>query len=291
MFAQVLIDGLLLGGIYAVVALAFSLNMGILGVLNLAIAQFFVVGALVGLDLLDAGLPLAVVLLGSMAAAGGLALILEVVGYHFVDKADPILTLLTTVAFGLIVENIAEHRWGSQAQFFPEGGFGSRVEFGGVSVSVLQLLTLVLAVVLVAIMAVVVARTGLGRSLRAVAQNRDAATILGLRVRRAAIATFVISGLLAGGAGLLLGLNFGVVSLDFGVSIGISGIAAMILGGVDNLWGAVLAGPLLGITAVVANTYLDANYSNLLVFGLLAATLVLRPQGLLGGAADLAKRV
>lgn len=288
---QVIIDGLLLGGIYAVVALAFSLNMGILGVLNLAIAQLFVVGALVGLDLLETGLPLVAVLLGSMAAAGALALVLEVVGYHMVDKSDPIVTLLTTVAFGLIVENVAEHHWGSQAQFFPTGVVQGRVELGPVSVSVIQLVTLVLAVVLVAVMAVVVARTSLGRSLRAVAQNRDAATVLGVRVRRAEVATFAISGLLAGGAGVLLGLNYGVVSLDFGVSIGISGIAAMILGGVDNLWGAVVAGPLLGLTAVMANTYLDASWSNLLVFGLLAATLVFRPQGLLGRASDLSRRV
>lgn len=291
MLLQVIIDGLLLGGIYAVVALAFSLNMGILGVLNLAIAQLFVVGALVGLDLLETGLPLVAVLLGSMAVAGALALVLEVVGYHSVDKTDPIVTLLTTVAFGLIVENIAEHHWGSQAQFFPEGVVSGRVELGPVSVSVIQLITLVLAVVLVAVMAVVVARTSLGRSLRAVAQNRDAATVLGLRVRRAEVATFAISGVLAGGAGVLLGLNYGVVSLDFGVSIGISGIAAMILGGVDNLWGAVVAGPLLGLTAVMANTYLNASYSNLLVFGLLAATLIFRPQGLLGRSTDLARRV
>ncbi len=291
MLLQVIIDGLLLGGIYAVVALAFSLNMGILGVLNLAIAQLFVVGALVGLDLLESDLPLVAVLLGSMAVAGGLALVLEVVGYHLVDKSDPIVTLLTTVAFGLIIENIAEHHWGSQAQFFPENVVSGRLELGPVSVSVIQLITLVLAVALVAVMAVLVARTSLGRSLRAVAQNRDAATVLGLRVRRAEVATFAISGLLAGGAGVLLGLNYGVVSLDFGVSIAISGIAAMILGGVDNLWGAVVAGPLLGLTAVMSNTYLNASYSNLLVFGLLALTLVFRPQGLLGRASDLSRRV
>lgn len=291
MLLQLIVNGLLLGGIYAVVALAFSLNMGILGVLNIAIAQLFVVGALVGLDLLNAGLPLVAVLLGSMACAALLALLLEVVGYRTVDKSDPILTLLTTVAFGLIVENLAERRWGSQAQFFPEGIFAQRFSLGPLSVSMVQLLTLALAVGLVAAMAVLVRHTSLGRSLRAVAQNRDAATVLGLRVRRAEVATFLISGLLAGGAGLLLGLNYGVVSLDFGISIGISGIAAMILGGVDNLWGAVLAGPLLGLTAVLGNAYLGANYSNLLVFGLLALTLLARPQGLLGARTELAKRV
>lgn len=291
MFIQLLVNGLMLGGIYALVALAFSLNMGILGVLNLAIAQLFVVGALVGLEMFQAGLPFVVVLLGAMAVAGALSLLLELVGYRTVDKTDPLLTLLTTVAFGLVVENVAERRWGSRAQFFPEVRFNSTFSLGMVSVSIVQLLSLGVAVVLVALLAAMVRSTSLGRSLRAVAQNRGAAIALGLRVRRAEVTTFLISGVLAGGAGLLLGLNYGVISLNFGISIGISGIAAMILGGVDNLWGAVVAGPLLGITAVLGNAYLGANYSTLLVFGLLAVTLMVRPQGLLGARSELLKRV
>ena len=291
MLLQLIVNGLLLGGIYALVALAFSLNMGILGVLNLAIAQFFVVGALVGLEMLEAGLPFVVVLLGSMVAAGVLSLVLELVGYRTVDKTDPIITLLTTVAFGLVVENFAERRWGSQAQFFPEVEFNSTFTVGSISISVVQLLSLGVAVIMVTLLAAMVRSTSVGRSLRAVAQNRGAALALGLRVRRAEVTTFLISGLLAGGAGLLLGLNYGVISLDFGISIGISGIAAMILGGVDNLWGAVVAGPMLGLTAVLGNAYLGANYSNLLVFGLLAVTLLVRPQGLLGARTELLKRV
>lgn len=291
MLLQLIVNGILLGGIYALVALAFSLNMGILGVLNIAIAQMFLIGALVGLELLQAGVPFVVVLLGSMAVAGLLSLVLEMVGYRLVDKSDPILTLLTTVAFGLVVENIAERRWGSEAQFFPKVDFNSRLTFGPVTVSLVQLLSLGFAIVLVALLAAMVQRTSLGRSLRAVAQNRGAALVLGLRVRRAEIATFLISGLLAGGAGVLLGLNYGVISLEFGINIGISGIAAMILGGVDNLWGAVLAGPLLGLIAVLGTSYLGANYSNLLVFGLLALTLLVRPQGLLGSRSGLARRV
>lgn len=291
MLVQVVVNGLLLGGIYTIVALAFSLNMGILGVLNLAIAQMFLVGALVGLDLLKADLPFVLVLLGSMCVAGILSLILERVGYRNVDKTDPILTLLTTVAFGLIVENIAERRWGSQEQFFPLGEFDSRLSLGPVSVSVVQLVGLGLAVLLVALLAALVQKTSLGRSLRAVAQNRDAAVLLGLRVRRAEMATFAAAGVLAGGAGLLLGLNYGVVSLDFGINIGISGIAAMILGGVNNLWGGLISGPLLGLTAVAGTTYLGANYSNLVVFGLLAITLMVRPQGILGARNEVLRRV
>ena len=291
MLLQLIVNGIRLGGIYTLVALAFSLNMGILGVLNIAIAEFFVVGALVGLDMLEVGVPFIVVILGSMGAAGVLALILETVGYRTVDKTDPIVTLLTTVAFGLIVKNVAERRWGSEAHFFPDAEFNSIIKVGVISVSVVQLLSLGCAVLLVALLAAMVRKTALGRGLRAVAQNRDAAVVLGLRVRRVEISTFLVSGLLAGGGGLLLGLNYGVISIDFGINVGISGIAAMILGGVDNLWGAVVAGPLLGLTAVLGTAYLGASYSNLLVFGLLALTLLFRPQGLLGSRDDLLRRV
>jgi branched-chain amino acid transport system permease protein len=284
MLLQLIVNGLLLGGIYALVALAFSLNMGILGVLNLATPQIFLIGALVGLTLLNGHAPFVFVLLGSMAVGGVLSLILEMVGYRLVDKSDIVVTLLTTVAFGLVLENIVEQVWGSQAQFFPKSDLASKIDLGPVNVTAVQLLGIGLAIVLVAGLAATVNHTALGRSLRAVAQNRDAAAILGLRVRRAEVATFLIAGVLAGGAGLLLGLNYGVISLEFGITIGISGIAAMILGGVDNLWGAVLAGPFLGLATVLGTSYLGANYNNLLVFGLLAVVLVVRPQGLLGSA-------
>ena len=290
-FLQLIVNGLLLGGIYVLVALSFSLNMGILKVLNLATPQIFLVGSLVGLDLLNYGIPFVLSLLGAIAAGGLIALVLEFVGYRTVDKTDPVLTLLTTVAFGLILENIAEHRWGSQAQFFPASDLNAELTIGPVSLALIQLISFGVAIILVAGLASILRSTSLGRSLRAVAQNRDAARVLGLKVRRAEIATFLISGLLAGGAGLLLGLNYGVISLEFGITIGISGIAAMILGGVDNLWGAVLAGPILGITTVLGTSYLGANYSNLLVFGLLAVTLVVRPEGLLGKSDQLLRRV
>lgn len=291
MLIQQIVNGLLLGSIYALVALAFSLNMGILGVLNLAIAQLFMFGGFVGLELLELHVPFVVVLLATMAIAAALSLILEVVGYHPVDKTDPALTLLTTVGFGMIIQNIAEQRWGSQAHFFPRDTLAGRIQLGPITLSVVQIVSLIVAVLVVALLAWVMQRTALGRSLRAVAQNRDAAVVLGVRVRRAEVATFLAAGLLAGGGGLLLGLNYGVMSPDFGISIGISGIAAMVLGGVDNLWGVLIAGPILGLTAVLSNVYLGGDYRDLVVFGLLALTLLFRPQGLLGAPVLVANRV
>lgn len=288
---QLLLNGILLGSVYALVALAFSLNMGILGVLNIAIAQMLLVGALVSKDLLDLNVPFALVLFGAVALGALLGWVLERVGYRPVDKRDAITTLLTTVAFGLILENLVEVRWGTEANYLPEMSFDKRLELGPVAVSVIQLLSLAVTVVLVAVLASFLQRSSLGRTLRAVSQKRGAAVALGLRVRRAEVATFLIAGALAGAAGLLLGLNYGVVSISFGMTIGISGIAAMILGGVDNLWGSVVAGPILGLTYVLSTSWLGANYSNLFVFGLLALILVVRPQGILGSTDKSAGRV
>jgi len=288
---QLLVNGILLGSVYALVALAFSLNMGILGVLNIAIAQMLLVGALVSKDLLDLNVPFALVLFGAVALGALLGWVLEIVGYRPVDKRDPVTTLLTTVAFGLVLENLVEDRWGTEANYLPAVAFDRRLELGPVAVSVIQLLSLAVMVVLVALLASFLQRTSLGRTLRAVSQRRAAAVALGLRVRRAEVATFLIAGALAGAAGLLLGLNYGVVSISFGMTIGISGIAAMILGGVDNLWGSVVAGPILGLTYVFSTSWLGANYSNLFVFGLLALILVIRPQGILGSTDKSAGRV
>lgn len=288
---QLLLNGILLGSVYALVALAFSLNMGILGVLNLAIAQILLVGALVSKDLLDLNVPFAVVLFGAVALGALLGWVLELVGYRPVDKTDETTTLLTTVAFGLILENLVEVRWGTEANYLPTLSFDRRLEIGPVGVSVIQLLSLAVTLLLVIVLASFLSRSSLGRTLRAVAQKRTAAVALGLPVKRAEVATFLIAGGLAGIAGLLLGLNYGVVSVSFGMTIGISGIAAMILGGADNLWGAIVAGPILGLAYVFSTSWLGANYSNLFVFGLLAFILVVRPQGILGSTDASAGRV
>lgn len=291
LFFQQLINGLFLGTVYTLVALAFSLNMGILGVLNIAIAELLMIGGFVGLALIEVGMPMPVVLGGAVLAAGGLSLILERIGYQPVDKDDPTVTLLTTLGFGLILQNIAINVWGSEPSFFPAQLFASKVQLGPIRLTSIGLLSLGITVMLVAILWYVVDKTALGRGLRAVAADRESATLLGVRVTAVEIATFAVAGLLAGGAGLLLGLRYGVMSPDFGISIGINGIAAMILGGVRNIWGALLAGPILGVSTVLAAAYLGAGYQDIVVFGLLILTLLLRPQGLLGRRELSASRV
>lgn len=279
---QLLVNGLMLGAVFTLVALAFSLNMGILGVLNIAIAELFMIGGFVGLTLIEADVSMPLVLGGAILAASVLSLILERIGYQPVDKDDPTVTLLTTLGFGLILQNFAVNQWGTEPSFFPSHLFAEKAALGPIRVSAIQGLSLLVTVLLVAGLWYIVDRTAVGRGLRAVAEDREAATILGVRVTVVEVATFVVAGVLAGGAGVLLGLHYGVMSPDLGISIGISGIAAMILGGVRNVWGALVAGPILGIASVLSASYLGAGWQDFVVFGLLILTLLLRPQGILG---------
>ncbi|MDP8958160.1 MAG: branched-chain amino acid ABC transporter permease [Actinomycetota bacterium] len=291
LLAQQVVNGLFLGAVFTLVALAFSLNMGILGVLNIAIAELFMFGGFIGLALLERGLPLPLVLGTAMVVAGLLSLLLERVGYQPVDKDDPTVTLLTTIGFGLILQNVAINVWGSEPSFFPSRLFSERASLGPLRVSAVQGVSVLVTVLLVVVLWYLVSRTRLGRGLRAVAENREAAVLLGVRVLRVEVATFVAAGLLAGGAGVLLGLNYGVISPEFGIEIGISGIAAMILGGVRNIWGALVAGPVLGLASVLSAAYLGAGFQDMVVFGLLILTLLVRPQGLLGRRDPTAGRV
>lgn len=279
---QQLVNGLMLGAVFTLVALAFSLNMGILGVLNIAIAELFMIGGFVGFALIEADVSMPLVLGGAVLVAGALSLILERIGYQPVDKDDPTVTLLTTLGFGLILQNVAVNVWGTEPSFFPAHLFAEKANLGPIRVSAIQGLSLVVTVALVAGLWYVVDKTAIGRGLRAVAEDRESATMLGVRVTVVEIATFAVAGVLAGGAGVLLGLHYGVMSPDFGISIGISGIAAMILGGVRNIWGALVAGPILGIASVLSVSYLGAGWQDFVVFGLLILTLLLRPQGILG---------
>jgi branched-chain amino acid transport system permease protein len=295
LFVQQLLNGIVLGALFTLVALAFSLNMGVLGVLNIAIAELFMLGGFIAVSIFELGLPLPVVLVGAMAMAALLSIVLERLGYRYLsrgtERPDPLITLLSTVGFGLVLRNFATNKWGANPTFFPDNLFTERFAIGPFKISAIQIVGIVVSVLLVAALWYLVSRTRTGRWVRAVAEDREIAMVLGIKVRRVELITFVVSGALAGGAGVLLGLTYGTITPEFGIEIGLAGIAAMILGGVGNIWGALVAGPILGIASVMSGSYIGGNWEPVVVFGLLIATLLIRPQGLLGSQELVSRRV
>jgi branched-chain amino acid transport system permease protein len=288
--AQQVVNGLLLGAVYSLVALGYWLVMGILGILNVAISEIFMMGAYLGfvVVLSHRSIWLAV----PMAMVGGaiLGLTVERFGYKPLRDAPPIVPLLSTVGFSLILQNVATNVWGSDPVQLPESIFASRMSLGAIEVGPIQILIVACTGVLILLLALVVKRSWLGRALRAVSESRDVAVLLGVPADTVTIGTFVISGALAGAAGCLVGLHYSVINPYIGVETGLKGIAVMIVGGVNNVWGSLVAGPLIGIAEVLAVAYGASSYRDIVAYGLLICILLLRPQGLLGATIPRAGR-
>jgi branched-chain amino acid transport system permease protein len=281
---QQLVNGLTLGAVYTLIALSFSLVMGILGVLNLAIAELFMLGGYFGFAAILAKLPLPVALLAGMAGAALVAAVIERVGYRPFRDAPVVTPMLSTLGFSIILQNVATNIWGSDPLQLPDEVLGARFTLGPVSASAMQLTIVGATVVLVALLAFVVQRTAMGRALRAVAENRDVARLLGVSAGPLTLLAFMLSGALAGAAGVLIGLHYAAITPYIGVEIGLKAIAVMVVGGTGRIWGALIAGPLIGVAEVMTTAYGGSQIRDFVVYGLMIVILLLRPQGLLGGA-------
>jgi branched-chain amino acid transport system permease protein len=281
---QQLVNGLTLGAVYTLIALSFSLVMGILGILNLAIAELFMIGGYLGFTVVMAGLPLPLAIIAGMGGAAVVAGIIEKVGYQPFRDAPVVVPMLSTLGFSIILQNVATNMWGSDPLQLIDEPLGARFAVGPVSVSEMQLLVLGATIVLVALLGYIVQRTSLGRALRAVAENRDVARLLGVSASRLTLLAFMLSGALAGAAGVLIGLHYAAITPYIGVEIGLKAIAVMVIGGTTRIWGALAAGPLIGIAEVMTVAYGGSQVRDFVVYGLMIAVLLLRPQGILGGA-------
>ena len=283
MLAQQLVNGLTLGAVYTLIALSFSLVMGILGILNLAIAELFMIGGYLGFTLIAAGMPIPIALGAGMIGAGLIAAIIDKVAYQPLRTAPVVTPMLSTLGFSIILQNVATNVWGSDPLQLPGEFLEGRFAVGPVQISGIQLSVIIATVVLVALLAFLIQRTPIGRGLRAIAENRDVARLLGVSASRLTLVAFVLSGFLAGAAGVLIGLHYTAITPYVGVDTGLKAIAVMVIGGVTRVWGALLAGPLIGIVEVMTVAYGGSQIRDFVVYGLMILMLLLRPQGLLGG--------
>jgi branched-chain amino acid transport system permease protein len=282
MLLQQLVNGLMLGASYALIGVAFALILGIFDMLNIAIGEVFMLGAFFGLTLVVLGLPFPAALLVAMMLAGLVNLVIERFAFRPLRGTPPVIPLLSSIGFSMLLQDAATNIWGSERTQFPPSIRALSFEIGPVLLSSVQMVILGTAVALMVVLQLLLQRTTIGRGMRAVAENPETAGILGVDAGRVIVATFFASGALAGAAGMLVGLTFSVISPFIGIEIGLKGVAAMVVGGAGNIQGAMLAGPLLGIAEVLSVAYLGAAHRDVVVYGLLILVLVVRPTGLLG---------
>ncbi|NWG74479.1 MAG: branched-chain amino acid ABC transporter permease [Rubrivivax sp.] len=297
-FFQQIINGLVLGSMYALVALGYTMVYGIIGLINFAHGDVLMVGALVSwtvVTLLAAsGLPGWAILLVSVACAivicASLNFTIEKVAYRPLRSAPRLAPLITAMGMSLLLQTLAMIIWKPNPKPFPLLLPTEPIDLGGPVISVTQVLILVTTAVVLAVLMFVVNKTKLGRAMRATAENPRVAALMGVRPDMVISATFVIGAALAAVAGVMWAANYGTVQHTMGFLPGLKAFTAAVLGGIGNLAGAVVGALLLGLVEALGAGYLGAltggvlgsHYADIFAFIALVLVLTLRPQGLLG---------
>lgn len=285
MIAGQIINGLMTGGLYALVAVGFTLIVGVLHRINFAHTEVFMVGGFAGLVIaqLVPSLPLAMA--GAFAIGGIFGIIVERISFRNLTSEEASITAaLSSMAVGLLILDLVHHIWGSEPLSFPlVNALGSSsYEMFGVRFVPVQGLVLALTLVLVLVLYFIVEKTKTGRNIRAVSDNATNAALLGIPVKFVGQQVFFISSALAALTGLLFALRVGTVNSDIGMSFALKALAVTAIGGMGNLWGAVIGGLLVGLLEAMAVQFGFGPFADLLVWGFMIIVLLVRPQGLFG---------
>ena len=286
MLIEQLINGITLGSIYAVVALGFTLVFGVLGIINMAHGEIFMMGAFVGVILTGVlGWPLWLAFLIAIAVTGILGYLLErfalrpLRGKKGVSHLAP---LISTIGVSILLENLTHHFFGAGNKPFRTPFAEISFQVGSITIYLVQLVIFVISVILMVSLSYWLSKTKAGKSLRATAENLETASILGVDTKRIIILTVVIASAMGGIAGILVGMAFNSVSPQMGVAIGLKGLAIIILGGMGNVKGAMVGGLILGLSETILVAYGNSGYRDAIAFIMIIVILLLRPQGIFG---------
>jgi len=283
MIYQQLINGLMLGASYSLVAIGYTLIFGVLNLLYFAHGEVFMVGAFVGLYLVVyGGANIYVALAGATIACGALGIVAFYVSVRPVPKDRPLAPLISTIGLTIVLQNLAVYIFGGQQVAFPETVQQELYHLGPVTISSVQIFILVVAVAAMAGLWLFIERTKLGRAIRATAENHETAALLGVDVNRVVLVTFVIGSGIAGIAGVLDGVKNSGISPFMGLGAAVKGLVVMLLGGLGNVVGAMVAGLMLGLIEILSAAYIGTTERDLFSFLILILILLYRPTGLFG---------
>ncbi|CAA7611863.1 leucine/isoleucine/valine transporter subunit; membrane component of ABC superfamily [Magnetospirillum sp. LM-5] len=294
-FLQQLINGLTLGAIYGLIAIGYTMVYGIIGMINFAHGEVYMLGAFIALiaylvSTLVGGqsvaLGLMAALLATMLFTGLWGWAIERVAYRPLRGAPKLAPLISAIGMSIVLQNFAQISQGARVKPLPPvigGGFElMQGDDFTVSLSSLQIVIMVVTVVLMSLFTWIITRTPLGRAQRATEQDMKMAALLGVDVDRVISATFVMGAVLASVAGLMVTLYYGVIDFYIGFLAGIKAFTAAVLGGIGSLPGAMLGGLLLGLIEAFWSGYFSIEYKDVAAFSILVLVLLFRPTGLLG---------
>jgi len=307
-FPQVLLDGLILGFMYALIALGYTMVYGVLEFINFAHSEIFIFGAFVGVEILlglkalgvlgsvSPFLVLIVVLLAGMAGSGLLAVTVERIAYRPLRGAPRLVPLISAIGVSFFLQDairLFESLWNNEFNLvYPtmtQLNFRFQVT-ENIDVSVKSLVVIASALLMLWCLHLVVNKTKVGKAIRAVAEDQATASLMGINVNRIISITFLIGGAMGGAAGVLFGVQYSLITPYSGFIPGLKAFTAAVLGGIGNIPGAMMGGLVLGLLEAFAASYLSlltggafgAEYKDIVAFSILILILVFRPKGLLG---------
>jgi branched-chain amino acid transport system permease protein len=294
---QQLINGLTLGGVYALIAIGYSMVYGILGMLNFAHGEVYMIGGFAGwwvLHLLtrnneafiSAALVISLMIVVAMAVSALVGWISERFAYRPLRNAPRMNLLLSALGVSIFLQNLVLTYQGAKVRFFHVSALIPEslriIKIGPVVFSFMRALVIAITFLLMGLLTVMIKRTKIGKAMQATAQDIEAASFMGVDVNRIIVLVFIIGSALGGAAGTLVGLLFTQVDYYVGFQAGLKGFTAAVLGGIGNIYGAMLGGILLGLAEALAVTFLPSAYKDVVAFVILIIVLIIRPSGLVG---------
>ena len=292
LFVQQLINGLIKGSLYAMIALGYTMVYGILGIINFAHGEVFMIGAMVAMTvttlLIKAGVGSVVALLiatlAAMVACMITSFLVERLAYRPLRHAPKLARLITAIGVSFILQALAMQFWGREHFPFPDVFPANRINlFGNVGITMREIIIMIVSVIMMGGLFFLVNHTKLGRAMRATSENVNVTALMGVNPNRVISATFMIGAALAAVAGILFASNYGgKVHFYMGFIPGMKAFIAAVLGGIGNIPGALVGGLALGLVEAMGAGYISAEYEDVFAFVVLVVVLIFRPSGLLG---------
>ncbi|MBS99929.1 MAG: high-affinity branched-chain amino acid ABC transporter permease LivH [Oceanospirillaceae bacterium] len=295
-FLQQIINGLTIGSTYALIAIGYTMVYGIIGMINFAHGEIYMIGSyvafivitgLLGMGMVALPVVLFIALVVAMVVASSYGWAIERVAYRPLRGSNRLIALISAIGMSIFLQNYVVLAQGSRDVAMPPLVSGSLVEFDSletfqVTISWMQLLIWVVTLISMTVLTLFISRSRMGRACRACAEDIGMTNLLGIDTNRIIAMTFVIGAALAAVAGLLLGLYYGVVNPFIGFIAGLKAFTAAVLGGIGSIPGAMLGGLILGVTEALTAAYFPSEYKDVVAFSLLVLILLFRPTGILG---------
>lgn len=283
MLLQQIINGLAQGSIYSLIGIGFALIFGVLGLVHFAHGEVYMLGAFFGFFLITAfHLDIFSALIIAIIGSAVIGVIIEAVAFRTLRKAPDVAPMVCTLGLSVVLQNVAMLLWGSDTKSIPDVIDSRVIPFAGAQISGSQMIIFGVAVALMAALQFILYRSKMGKAIRATAQNKEAAALMGVNINRIISATFALGSGLGGAAGVLVGIYYNAFFPTMGFMAGLKAFTATVLGGLTSVPGAMLGGLILGIAENLGAAYISSGYRDLIAFAILILVLLIKPSGIFG---------